>query len=56
MKNNLINAGMLASLVIAETAPAVLPSLVFAQAIIHHEDLRADRQADRRTDYGSHGG
>jgi hypothetical protein len=37
MKHNLLNAGMIASLVMAEAAPAILPNLVFAQADIRHE-------------------
>jgi hypothetical protein len=35
-----LNAGMIASLVTAEAAPAVLPNLVFAQADIRLEDRR----------------
>lgn len=38
MKNNLLNAGMIASLVMAEAAPAILPNVVFAQADIRQED------------------
>jgi hypothetical protein len=37
MKNNLINAGMIVRLVMAEAAPAALPNLAFAQADIRHE-------------------
>ena len=55
MKNDLLSAGMIARLVMAEAAPAVLQNLAFAQADIRQEDRRADRQADRRPDYGDHG-
>ena len=42
MKSDLLSAGMIARLVMAEAAPAVLQNLAFAQA-------------DRRPDYGGHG-
>ena len=50
MKNRLLNAGMMASLVMALAAPALIPNVVLAQADIRQEDRRADRQLNRQED------
>ena len=65
MKNNLLKAGMIDSLVMAMAAPAILPNVVFAQSDIRQEDRQADRREDRQLDrrgdrqvdqLGDHGG
>ena len=50
MKNRMLKAGMLASLVIAMAAQAVMPNVTFAQTDVRQEDRRADRQQDRQAD------
>ena len=63
MKNSMLKAGMIASLVMAMAAPATRPTIVLAQADIRQEDRQADRQQDRqadrqadhRADRGGHG-
>jgi len=44
MKNSMLKAVMIASLVMAVASPAVMPTMVLAQADIRQEDRRADRQ------------
>jgi hypothetical protein len=65
MKNILLKAGMIDSLVMAMAAPAILPNVVFAQSDIRQEDRQADRREDRQLDRrgdrqvdqrGDHGG
>ena len=50
MKNSMLKAGMIASLVMAVAAPATIPTIVLAQADIRQEDRQADRQQDRQMD------